>query len=48
MNVEKNAIDNPDLYDQICSCNLVRFILDDLFMYKNYDLSRLNYAPQVN
>ncbi len=48
LSLEKDSIDNPELFDQICSCNSIRFILDDLCVYKNYELSKLNYLSQVS
>lgn len=51
LNVEKQAITinaSNDVIDQICSCNIVRFVYDDQYIYKNYDLNRLNYLSKVS
>ena len=46
LNMEKQTT-NLEIIDQICSCNLVRSIHDDYYLYKTYDLSKLNYISKV-
>ncbi len=50
LNIEtkiQNIKDN-EIIDQICSSNIVRSIHDNYFLYKNYELSKLNYLSKVN